>query len=86
VFAGGDDYELCFTADVSRRGDIDRLAAAQDIAITRIGTMAESATTSQHSRTDWVRVVDQNGVAIEMPATGFDHFSKPPAALQGNIE
>jgi thiamine-monophosphate kinase len=86
VFAGGDDYELCFTASASRRGDIDRLAATQDVAITRIGTMAESGTTSQHSRTDWVRVVDQNGVAIEMPATGFDHFSKPPAALQGNVE
>lgn len=40
--AGGDDYELCFTAAVENAPALRRLAAELDLAITRIGTIEET--------------------------------------------
>jgi len=64
ALAGGDDYELCFTASAALR---DRLAAlARDLCcpLARIGVVEEG-----HG----VRVVDAEGTRIEVPA-GYEHF------------
>ena len=65
--AGGDDYELCFTAAASQREQIHRAAQAARIAVTRIG---------QIEATPGLRVYDQCGTQIELPTTSFDHFAR----------
>lgn len=40
--AGGDDYELCFTADVKHRPKIKRIANELDLPLTRIGQIIQS--------------------------------------------
>ena len=66
ALAGGDDYELCFTA---READVQR--SAEDLAcmgcrVTRIGRIvAESG----------VRVFDADGSPVETPRRGWQHFA-----------
>lgn len=65
ALAGGDDYELCFTASISNRDAI--LAAAQCAAtpVTRIGRIeAEPG----------LRLVDAAGASLDLPLNSFDHF------------
>jgi thiamine-monophosphate kinase len=66
VLAGGDDYELAFTAPAARREAV--LLAAQSCAtrVTRIGSIVAG---------DALRVRDAAGVPIERPFTSFDHFA-----------
>jgi thiamine-monophosphate kinase len=64
--AGGDDYELCFTAPASARAAI--LAAADSVAtpVTRVGTIeAEPG----------LRLADADGAALDLDLHSFDHFS-----------
>ena len=64
--AGGDDYELCFTAPVSSRAAIAELAIACGTPATRVGRIeAEPG----------LRLVDANGAALDMKLSSFDHFS-----------
>ncbi len=70
VLAGGDDYELAFTAPASQRGAV--LAAAQQAQtpITRIGRIeAEPG----------VRLVDAAGQSVQRRYLSFDHFAEAPA-------
>jgi thiamine-monophosphate kinase len=64
--AGGDDYELCFTAPQGKRGAV--LAAARDAGtvVTRVGTIEAEA---------GLRLVDGGGSALSMGLSGFDHFA-----------
>ena len=65
VFAGGDDYELAFTAPAARRADVEAAAAQAGVAVTRIGRVdAEPG----------LRVVDALGRPVPRSFTGFDHF------------
>lgn len=66
LLAGGDDYELLFTAPPSRRDAV--LAAAQraGCAVTRVGTVDAG---------DELRVVDGQGRTLAPSWRGFDHFS-----------
>jgi len=64
ALAGGDDYELCFTAPASQRSAIEALAAALSLPLTRIGVMTE---------TDDVEVVDAAGQPMPV-ADGYEHF------------
>jgi len=66
VLAGGDDYELCFTASVAQREQIVALAQALDLPLTRIGQMQAG---------QGVRVLDENGVALAPADTGYKHFA-----------
>lgn len=66
VLAGGDDYELCFTAPAARRAEIDSIATRLNLPLTRIGAIVAGA---------GCRVVDQDGSIIEMGESGFDHFA-----------
>lgn len=66
VLAGGDDYELAFTATPSRRADIAAAATATATPVTRIGSIEAAP---------GVRLVDAEGHAVDTPAAGgFDHF------------
>ncbi len=66
VLAGGDDYELCFTAPPSRHDAVLAAAADANVAVTRIGRIqAEPGLT----------VLDMNGQALPINQTGYDHFA-----------
>lgn len=64
ALTGGDDYELCFTADPSQEGDIRAAAARLDVAVTRIGTVDDSGRLA----------VARNGEPIEFTDDGYRHF------------
>jgi len=66
VLAGGDDYELAFTAPVSARSAIEAAARACATPVTRIGSITAEAGS---------QVVDGQGQAISGPWPSFDHFS-----------
>jgi thiamine-monophosphate kinase len=65
ALAGGDDYELCFTAAASRHGELVDLAARLGLALTAIGRVEPGS---------GVAVLDAAGRAIALPEQGFDHF------------
>jgi thiamine-monophosphate kinase len=66
VLAGGDDYELCFTAPQSKRDAVLAAAADADVAVTRIGRIrAEPGLT----------VLDADGQSLTLDQTGYDHFA-----------
>ena len=65
LLAGGDDYELCFTAPAQAGAELGALAEQLDLPLTRIGGIDE--------RTGLV-VRDENGSALEALPTAFDHF------------
>lgn len=71
--AGGDDYELCFTAAPERRLDIAAIAARLELPLWRIGsTLAASEET-----VGTLRVLDANGAPIDIGKRGYAHFSTP---------
>lgn len=65
LLAGGDDYELCFTAAAARRAAIEKIGRELGVPLSRIGRVESGA---------GLMVTDVNGQAIELKATGFDHF------------
>jgi thiamine-monophosphate kinase len=65
ILAGGDDYELCFTAAPSHGSEIGALSAGLGIGLTRIGRIVEGNT---------VAVVDAGGRPLSVKDKGFDHF------------
>ncbi len=68
ALAGGDDYELCFTAPASRRDEVLAAAHAASTTVTRIGTInAEPG----------LRLVDAHGAPLNLQLTSFDHFASP---------
>ena len=70
VLAGGDDYELCFTAAPNSRDSIAELADVLGIPITRIG---------QVKRGKGVSAIGPDGKAVKVDGRGYDHFSAPAA-------
>ena len=64
--AGGDDYELCFSAPVAARERIAALAASQRLRITRIGRIREGA---------GVCARDAQGQAWQPARRGYEHFA-----------
>jgi len=69
VLAGGDDYELCFTAPVVNRDAIERLGVSLNTPLFRVGTI-----TRPNANTPLVQVLDEAGQLMALPFTGFDHF------------
>ncbi len=72
--AGGDDYEIVFTALPGARAALAALSAALDLPLTRIGRML--AMSSPEASEGSVRVLDANGKAKPMTQRGFDHFDQ----------
>jgi thiamine-monophosphate kinase len=66
VLAGGDDYELCFTAPAERRDAVAAAAQSAGVAVTRIGRItAEPGLT----------VIGADGQPLPFEHTGYDHFA-----------
>lgn len=71
VLAGGDDYELCFTAAASSRHAVDEIARRVDVPITRIGIIVPSK--KKDATITWRDVA---GKTLSLPLQhGFDHFN-----------
>ena len=64
--AGGDDYELCFTAAPQHRAAIVEAAARCGTAVTRVGVIEAAP---------GLRFVDADGAPLALSLTGFDHFA-----------
>jgi thiamine-monophosphate kinase len=66
LLAGGDDYQLCFTAPPDRRDAIAAIGTRLGETLTRIGTIKVGG---------GVRVLDDTGKEIHVGKAGFDHFA-----------
>jgi thiamine-monophosphate kinase len=68
IVAGGDDYELCFTAPANSRESIAELTDILGVPLTRIG---------QVKRGKGVSLLGPDGKAVKIDGRGYDHFSGP---------
>ncbi|MEW7848174.1 thiamine-phosphate kinase [Massilia aurea] len=64
--AGGDDYELCFTAPRDARAAVLAAAAQAATPVTRVGTIDAAP---------GLRLVDAHGAPLELAVSSWDHFS-----------
>lgn len=64
--AGGDDYELCFTAPAGQREAVRLAAARSGTAVTRVGAIDDNP---------GLRMVDRDGHPLALGLKGFDHFA-----------
>ncbi len=65
IVAGGDDYELCFTAHPNSRESIQELTDMLGIPITRVG---------QIKRGKGVSLLGGDGKPVKVDGRGYDHF------------
>ncbi len=65
TLAGGDDYELLFTAAAQHAEPVQQAARRAGVAVTRIGRIEAGS---------GVRLVDGQGRAVEQRFASFDHF------------
>ena len=63
--AGGDDYELCFTAAADRRDAVEQASLAAQTPVQRIGRITAAP---------GLRVLDAQGQAMAQRWASFDHF------------
>ena len=68
--AGGDDYELIFTAAVEKRAELSDLAAELALPLWRIGRIVAASDRGE------VRVLDESGRIVPIARKGFDHFGQ----------
>jgi thiamine-monophosphate kinase len=66
LLAGGDDYELCFTAPKINRSKIADLAAELTIPLTRIGEISPG---------EGLIIKDAQGNTMTLETQGYDHFN-----------
>ncbi len=71
ALAGGDDYELCFTAPASARTAIALAGARAATQVTRIGTIEALDASEQTPVIQWQ---DASGSLFSFSLQGFDHF------------
>lgn len=65
ALAGGDDYELCFTAPPSAREQVLAAGQSSNTPVTRVGSIdAKSG----------LRLTDNQGKALSLAIRSFDHF------------
>ena len=65
VLAGGDDYELVFTAAVANRARVAQAAAQAATPVARVGSI---------EATPGIRLVDSSGKSVNGHFPSFDHF------------
>ena len=65
VLAGGDDYELIFTAAPEDRERVCQVAEQSGVPVARIGKMTDSGR---------LNILDAEGGVLELTSLGFDHF------------
>jgi thiamine-monophosphate kinase len=68
LVAGGDDYELLFSAPPRQREAVLAAAACAEVAVTRIGRIEAAP---------GLRWVDREGHAVPLKWAAFDHFLRP---------
>ena len=68
--AGGDDYELAFSALPGKRHELAALAAHLDLPLWRIGRFVEGTSVNE------VRLLDESGAILPVTRKGFDHFGQ----------
>lgn len=66
VLAGGDDYELCFTAPAGAREDLAGIARQLGLPLARVGSITPEP---------GLRLVDREGSPFTFAGTSFDHFA-----------
>jgi len=66
ALAGGDDYELCFTAPVANRESVLEAGRVSGTAVTRVGRIEAEA---------GLRFVDAQGARLDLDVSGWDHFN-----------
>jgi thiamine-monophosphate kinase len=66
VLAGGDDYELVFTAPPSARSRVKAAALQSETSVTRIGVIEAAG---------GLRLVDATGQPVHRRFASFDHFA-----------
>ncbi|MFA6179224.1 MAG: thiamine-phosphate kinase [Candidatus Methylopumilus sp.] len=66
ILAGGDDYELCFTAPANRHDEISSLGELLALPMACIGTITSGRN---------LLVRDANEEILNINETGFDHFA-----------
>jgi len=67
VLAGGDDYELLFTAPPARRADVLAAGRETGVEVTQIGEITAAP---------GLTVLDEAGARVETPFSSFDHFEQ----------
>jgi thiamine-monophosphate kinase len=65
ALAGGDDYELCFTAPVAAREQVLAAGKACATPVTRVGSMEVRP---------GLRIADSQGKVLDLALRSFDHF------------
>ena len=65
LLAGGDDYELIFTAPPGRRAEVAQAAALAGVAVSRIGCIEAGS---------GLRLVESDGRVVVADVASFDHF------------
>ena len=73
--SGGDDYELCFTAPISKRDVIAKISSDLNLPLTQIGSIKSM----QHSAPE-MHIIDKDGKELNSQQAGlllksFDHFA-----------
>jgi len=66
LLAGGDDYELCFTAPPDAAARIAAIASGISLPLSRIGTITEGA---------GLVILDERGAPLSAVPRAFDHFA-----------
>jgi len=66
VLAGGDDYELCFTAPPDKRNAVEAAAQSAGVTVTRIGLITAEP---------GLAVIGADGQPLAIDHTGYDHFA-----------
>jgi thiamine-monophosphate kinase len=66
LLAGGDDYELCFTAPPDRAEAVEAAGRAAGVAVTRIGRIRAG---------EGLVLVGADGAPMPIVASGYDHFA-----------
>jgi thiamine-monophosphate kinase len=65
ILAGGDDYELCFTASVTQRSAIENISRQISLPLTPIGIIVDG---------NGCKVRAADGGIVNMGGSGYDHF------------
>ncbi len=66
ILAGGDDYELCFTAPVANRAEIEKISNTLALPLTRIGKINSGLACV---------VLAADGGEVKIEGAGYEHFS-----------
>jgi thiamine-monophosphate kinase len=71
TIAGGDDYELCFTAPSSARDAVVAAGQQVNVSVTRVGTITPLDAADAAPAISWR---DTSGAPLTLTFQGFDHF------------